>query len=654
MESKLKSNVILCVLNRMFPVKNDDGSYSLPKEEGYYSQDQKKTFAGIQANEAPVKSLIQKAHDKGCEISEIIYLCSNKCFDATVPASALEGIKTFDNNTDERISAKSFFVERIAEFCRENNIPLPAFNPVPYIPSRPADSLPTLNEYLDGTYEVSIDITGGRRDAVILQTLAIQLLEMQSSSNTTGDVVYANYEDRQIVSQNSTFGLIDLINAVDSFTSYGRADQLCAFFENKKFVSNETLDLCKKMEAFSDALAVCQVDDIDVSAKAVQKAMSTVDTALNERKKNFELVSDAINALDDPDGWISEWTLDEALDNIREAGLPIDLCTNNLEELREGLEKARLSYTIIRGELLLHSLIPTMQKKFIPETDDNDRLITNAIIWCVNHQMIQQAMCIYREKISECLLHFGFFTPTDYFNNLGPEKQHEIAVDLGTKCSVGNSSKHPYKTLYFFEKPKYGPDYNDYFTINEQKAGQLHTIMAWYKYLHGTRNKIMHVDSTQDSLPYKFSCVYLGKEIGGRIDIHQLKSDILTALKCIKEPSPYDQIAWNSAYEKAKTADSSKPASAPKAAYSTKSDDSSGAVASVMELQLLLMKFAGSAREVVFSEFNQWCNQEEKKQLSKEALGLDKTKPFYQGLCDKFGNKFSWRKDGETLYLKFR
>lgn len=185
-------------------------------------------------------------------------------------------------------------------------------HPAPRIQSRtlhpfsPADSLPTLNEYLDGTYEVSIDITGGRRDAVILQTLAIQLFKMQSSNNTTGDVVYANFEDRQIVSQNSTFGLIDLINAVDFFTSYGRADQLCTFSEGKKFVSNETLNLCKKMEAFSDALAVCQVDDIDARAKAVQKAMATVDAALNERSGNFALISDAINALYDPDGWISE------------------------------------------------------------------------------------------------------------------------------------------------------------------------------------------------------------------------------------------------------------------------------------------------------------------------------------------------------------
>ena len=60
------------------------------------------------------------------------------------------------------------------------------------------------------------------------------------------------------------------------------------------------------MEAFSDALAVCQVDDIDARAKAVQKAMATVDAALNERSGNFALISDAINALYDPDGWISE------------------------------------------------------------------------------------------------------------------------------------------------------------------------------------------------------------------------------------------------------------------------------------------------------------------------------------------------------------
>ena len=73
-----------------------------------------------------------------------------------------------------------------------------------------------------------------------------------------------------------------------------------------------------------------------------------------------------------------------------------------------------------------------------------------------------------------------------------------------------------------------------------------------------------------------------------------------------------------------------------------------------MELQLLLVKFAGNAKEVIFDDFNKWCNQEEKKQLSKDALGLDKGKPFYQGLCLKYGKQFSWRKDGETLYLKFR
>ena len=96
-------------------------------------------------------------------------------------------------------------------------------------------------------------------------------------------------------------------------------------------------------------------------------------------------------------------SLDEALDSIREADLSINLNCENLEAPRERLENARLDYTIVRGELLLHSLIPTMQEKFIPETDDNDRLITNVIIWCVNHQMIQQAMCIYRADCqAEC------------------------------------------------------------------------------------------------------------------------------------------------------------------------------------------------------------------------------------------------------------
>ena len=636
----------------MFPIQGSDGSYSLPKEEFYYSQDQNMSFAGIQANEAPIKCLIQYAHDSDESICEIIYLCSNKCREATVPASALEGVKSFQGTQKTYVSAEEFFIKRIVDYCYESGVPTPTFTPLPYAPSRPADSLSELNEHLNGIHRLLIDITGGRRDAVILELLTARLLKMRSTENIISNVVYASLDDRLIVNQTSTFELIDLINAVNSFTNYGRADELCLYFESNKYVSEETLDLCRRMETFSDALAVCQVNDIDVQVSEVQRAVQRVNASLNEKSRNFQLVADAINAIDNTCDSSSSPSIDKTLDAIRTASLPIDTNSESPEVLRGNLESARLSYTIVRGELLLHSLIPTIQNKFIPEIEDGDELVLEVIKWCVDHQMIQQALCIYREKISNCLLNLGFFNTTRHFDSLSQEKQREIVVDLAANCVIGNPNHRSHKTLYL--KSSVHCDYNDYFYINNEAADQLHSIIAWYKYLHATRNKIMHADSENDSFPYRFSCIYLGKNPDGKIDAHELKSDIKAALKCIRKPCSFDYQKWDSAFKRARAVGSTRQQTpAPVASYSTKSSSNTCTVGTLAELKLLLLKFAGNEREVVFDDFNHWCNQEEKKQLSKAALGLDKTKPFYQGLCEKYERQFSWHKDEDVLKLKF-
>lgn len=645
----MKANVVLCVLNRIFPVKNEAGAYELPKEEQYFSASQNLTFAGIQANEAPVKSLMREAHDNGHDINEVIYLCSNKCFEKSMSASMVKHLATFKDFDEDSISVEEFFIGRIAEFCEELGMKVPTFNPLPYNPSRPADSIPPLNEYLDGQYEVCIDITGGRRDAVILQALAIQLLKMQSSSNTTGSIVYASFDDKAIVRQNTTFDLIDLINSIDSFTRYGRADQLCSFFKSRKFISNETLMLCEKMEGFSNALSLCQVVDIDVKTKAVQAAMRDVDRALCAKSQNYRLISAALDALDDPSGWTCETSLPETLDEIRRSSIPVNVDETTPEQMKRDLEQARLDNTIVRSELLLHSLIPTMQKKFIPETEENSRLIINSIIWCVNHQMIQQALCIYRERISECLLHMGFFVPTQHFNSLNESRKKELASDIGLKCQIGDGTRGR-GGLFFFKNPDYGEDYNDYFSFAPEKLDQLHTIIAWYKYLHGTRNKIMHVDTAQEGLGYVFACKYLGETPDSALSIKELKSDIINALSCIKTAVALDQGKWASAYGQAK---GRQPRTGATTVYRASEGSEADTVSSIVELQMLLLKFAGGDREVNFNEFNLWCNQVEKKQLSKKSLELNPNVPFCRGLSEKHGNKFSFRQTDGITYLKF-
>ena len=645
----MKDNTVLCVLNRLFFTKGEKGSSSLPKEERYYSADLRQTFTGIQANEAPVKCLIKEAHDANNDVDEVIYLCSNKCYEKSIPASAVIHLSAFGSFSGERISVEEFFIGRITEFCKSNGIKTPTFSPLPYNPARPADSIPALNEYLSGQYEVCIDITGGRRDAVILQALAIQLLKMQSSASDIGSVVYASFDERAIIRQNTTFDLIELINSIDSFMRYGRADQLCSFFKNRRYISDETLNLCERMEDFSNALSLCQVNDIDEKTRAVQLAMKHVDAALCAKSENYRLISSAINAIEDPDGWISDMSAEEALEEIRRSSIQVEIDNLSMNQIRANLEQARLANTIVRSELLLHGLIPTMQKKFIPETEDNDRLIINSIIWCVNHQMIQQALCIYRERISECLLHLGFFKPTAHFNNLNESDKRDIACDIGLRCQIGDGVGS-HKSLFFLSNPNNGDDYNDYFSFCESRYNQLHLIIAWYKYLHGTRNKIMHVSAMQEGLGYKFSCHFLGKTLRGNLSIAELKSDIVEALSCIKTTTSVDMSSWANAYNSAKGRHG-ESGSAP--VYSSTGNSELSTVGTVAELQMLLLKFANGYREVNFDEFKKWCEKEERKQLNKRSLGLNPNQPFYKGLCEKHGRKFAYRREADAIYLSF-
>ncbi len=536
----LNNNVILCVLNRMFAA-NVDGQLSIPDELSYSSFLQKQSFPGIQVNEAPVKYLIKGAHVRGKDINQIVYLCSNECYKSSIPASAIKHLAAFEDFGNDAISAEEFFIRRIEEFCSEQGLDVPAFNPLQYTPSRPADSLLALNEYLDDADEISIDMTGGRFDAVMLLLLAIRIITMKGEQKTVGEVAYASFDDKKITSQTATVDLIELVNSIESFTNYGRADKLCAYFQNKQDVSAETRNLCSRMQTFADALALCQVQSIDNEVSSIHEAMRKVDDALKERERCFGILTDAIDALDSPKGWNTMLSSDEALQVVLHDELIDETAGKSNECLREQLEDARLKHTVIRSELLLHGLIPTMREQFVPEAENHGQLIVNIIEWCASHQMLQQALCIYREKISEALISFGFFKPTNNFNNLNQKKRHEVVVNLTSHCQIGYDDNGKCQTICLKRNSKEDLPYDKYFIIDKNKSTQLYDVVAWYTYLRYIRNMISHVDLAPDTAYWRFACSYLEKQPTGEISLQDLKVDIELALKRIAETRMADQ-----------------------------------------------------------------------------------------------------------------
>ncbi len=638
----MKNKIIFCVLNDIVFIKNGDASHALPKERSYEFQDldhnkeQLSSFKGIQANEAPVKCLLHLAHQEENDVKKVIYLCPDELFKKCIPTKKINYLKTFKDCKKKAISVKDFFDIRVTEFCTQNNITEPEFISLPYEPSKPAESLIEISNYLQGSYEVSIDLTGGRRDAVILLMLTAQLFKMQTTETSIDNIVYASFDDKKIYKQNTTFDLMDLANALDTFLNYGRADQLLSFFKNQKYITTETKDLCSKIEAFSNALTLCQVNSIDEKVQDVYSAIYDAEVSLRDKITKHELIQTALADLDKSEERNRNISVNNVLDKIVEEDVSINIDTSSQETLRSGLnEILQNDYTLVRCELLLSSLIPIFKEEFIPQSDNKDKLIINLIKWCVNHQMIQQALCIYRERISECLLHRGFFNATDQFNNLknkNPEEAKGIVNDICQSINIGridDSNKN--RSLVFQPKNENQKkrDYKAYFSINKEKYEQLHLVIIWYKYLQGVRNRIMHADSKQHNSQYETACAFLHKVTESIFTIDDLKNDILEALAYIEKEVGVDKNLWNNAFETKKESPKEQPTD----------------ITESKELIELFCEYANDNSEVKFEDFRNWCMQKKKKQLSRKGLGIPKKQNLCKGIADKYKETFVCHKD---------
>ena len=499
----MSENVILCVLNALYPdVVHENSSVHeiLPREHLYrYEGDNSAVYSGIQANEAPIKYLIDSCHKQGNDVTSIFYLCSEKCLTATITAETLKHSPGFKSLSGDQ-TAESFLQARIDEYCSMMGYVHVGFTPIAYNPSKPADALRELIINLTDGYRVSIDITGGKRDAVMLLSMAAQVIRIGTEGSELGEVVYASLADGTITRQNNTFDMVDFISAIEGFIEYGRADRLDNFFgTRKKFTSPETKDLCCKMVTFSDALALCQVRHIDRKAKAVQDALLGTKNALERHAYLYALYSDAMEQMVSSSE-IRERTFDEAMSEIALINPDLDFSAFDSPLLNDKLTELQKPHMLERNELLLLPLIPSIINKFINVGENDSDSVINLIEWCAKHQMIQQAFCIYRELICGSLVKKGYFIELAAFDDLDDSAKEDVIKDLLINCSIYRSGLKLVidETDETGNKVKRDGRYrkvdHPYFRINDNKEPQLRTIFAWFRYLHAARNMVMHAD----------------------------------------------------------------------------------------------------------------------------------------------------------------
>jgi hypothetical protein len=385
---------------------------------------------------------------------------------------------------------------------------------------------------------ISIDITGGPRDAAILLTLAAQIIKMAATGTSIGEILYTHYSVKTIYRQNNTFDLIDLVNAIDAFTEYGRADQLKEFFGRSPYIWESTRKLCDAMEAFSNALTLCQPKGIERKVIEVQRCLDEAAEELGRLKRVYMLCTEA---LEDIESGSLDQTLSDTLKEIEALSPTAQLTGIKPQRLGEKLEQVRKASMMNRSELLFLSLFPAIREKFVPATDDQTSLTLELIKWCASHQMVVQALCIYRECIGQCLLDKGYFIELEEASELSERQRSQEIADLPKNCAFKSGGLYLSKFTSDERRP------HPYYAIDLTTEPKLRSSIIWFSYLHATRNTIVHVDGNRGSFAYFFALEFLGKRRDEALDVPTLSQDILKAIDAIEHPNAASDSQWRRA-----------------------------------------------------------------------------------------------------------
>ena len=362
---KEKKGIVLLFLSdyKYLDIKNKVGEAI----EYTYSMNEKYRYKGRQTNEAPVQYLYEKANADGFPVKKIICIASKKVMNESISDNLLG--KT----------AYEVFNNRVHKEWGWDDVKIQTINYDETIDGK--DNITKLYEELTTVIEeqerqkVYIDYTGGMRDINFLMVTIVRHMEFRGIE--CGDIVYSQYDKerkiQKIIDVSYVYKIMQLINAVNEFVSTGSAKELSVLTEEMKLDASE--ELFAKMKEFSDAMSLCSMDDIE-------KLMRDIDNELTKIERN---------------DYISE----------------------------DQHEERDLMYRMIK------TIIPTIREKLyldkILPSRKND--ITNypwLIKWCLDNNMIQQAMTLYVEKIPVYYNERQYIYTKDFY-------EYELLTENGRK-----------------------------------------------------------------------------------------------------------------------------------------------------------------------------------------------------------------------------
>lgn len=280
-------------------------------------------ITGILTNEAGIKYLQKSLADKNEKLDKIIALCTQSVLEKTLP--------NFDNKTTiEYLKDTISDVEIIETSVSTSD----STNDVTKI-------MELINDDSSDN-KIYIDITGGMRDTVYTVTLIGRFCEFNNIP--VKQVIYAQQNPAIIKDFSANFRILDLLNSMSEFISFGSVTNLANYFKNSE--NSELNALIQSMQSFTNAIILGKT------------------TKLEEILRTFK---------------------------------------NNIEEFKQSKQ------TTSTEQILLY-MTDTIQSKFFSGKEID---YLSIITWCLDNNLIQQALTLYTEKIPDYLFNKNILSVTD-------------------------------------------------------------------------------------------------------------------------------------------------------------------------------------------------------------------------------------------------
>ena len=379
MEKQKRSSMLLFLSDYKIPEKYEN-HIIIEEDNPYYSyitdnDNNKSTFSGCHTNDAPARFLLKLAEYNKEPIDKIFCIVSKYVYTNKLPHLKNENSKL------ELEKDKTAF-DRFSALIKNEVGPSIEIIPIYYDfdPNNedfePKDKPTYIYNQIktsDIGESIYIDYTGGLRDVNLLMIALIRYLEFKGIVRK--DIIYSNFHSkpRKIHSIRSTYNMFDMINGVSEFVGTGNARQL--------------VNLQKKLE----------------------------NTTKNDNVNNF------VNSLQNFSNAI-------ALCNVGGIVDAIDSISNAINTL----ENDTSDDIFVQ---MFKTLIPTVKEKLY--IDKEPPSILDLSQWCLDNNMLQQAVTIYNEKI---LLHYYEHYPA-FIAKFSDEKKKKIDNGKGKDlCKDFNDS----------------------------------------------------------------------------------------------------------------------------------------------------------------------------------------------------------------------